>query len=979
MASSSRRVVPTLEALLGTTNIKPREWHHIDPEIWEDNVEAPDDEVGITTATTYIARAIADYTDRPTADEELFWEFRQDFEGWTEAMFLRAQPIYTKELKRILRFKGVYTGRINMAPSESLARLLRMEEYLEWPQDVFQSAVFDTRSAAHMLQERALRQQRSEGSVQSTDRRLSSQAQSRTQTPVRTRGRDVDSRQTRDQDQTHARVQGRQETVEEEQQIQDQLAKTIEKAQNQPIRSQPIETTESAPQPAYQRVQSQQPPLTYNNFDRFREYTPAYPRISMDSPPSPSITHRAEAIQKAMRALRKAAAEHAVSNALGTRNGPTTDGVLSLPLQSEVMVWREKNGWQGPYRVIDMKDHDVTVDMINGPTTFRSTVVKPYYRDLTTAIDGADQGTGGSPTTDEAIADEPPLPVPPAEATQAAQPRKRGRPPGSKNKPKVQYLSKKEEDDYALAVKLRNDGVINVPGAPFEASDQKEIDDLVGRGVFSFELFDPTLHGGYRIFKSRMVREVKGKTMVPYEKSRLVVQGYNDEGKHEILTQSPTIQRASQRLILALAPALLDEGMVVELRDITQAYPQAQTELFRTVLAHLPKELITKYPKGTIIRVIKPLYGIAEAGVHWFATYQGHHCKELDMATSTYDPCLLITNGRREAFGIVGLQTDDTLAIGTPAFSGAEDAALQKANFRAKPKERLSKEVSLEFNGCTLTLRGDTILLTQKGQGAKIEIIDPKAANRAQKYMEQRARGAYIASICQPEASFDLSAAAQIQQPKDTEYVKLNRRLQWQSESIQRGLRYVPLDLATAKLVVFTDGSFANNQDLSSQLGYLLILANESSRQDSTFDIRGNVIHWSSTKCKRVTRSVLASETYGMVSGVDIAIAILTTLKIITGRLGLPPIPLIVCTDSYSLYECLVKLGTTAEKRLMIDIMALRQSYERREITEIRWINGEDNPADAFTKATPNRALERFIESNKLSIRVEGSVQRPTE
>ncbi|KAG9381500.1 hypothetical protein A1F94_007154 [Pyrenophora tritici-repentis] len=237
MASSSRRVVPTLEALLGTTNIKPREWHHIDPEMWEDNVEAPDDEVGITTATTTL------------------WEFRQDFEGWTEAMFLRAQPIYTKELKRILRFKGVYTGRINMAPSESLARLLRMEEYLEWPQDVFQSAVFDTRSAAHMLQERALRQQRSEGSVQSTDRRLSSQAQSRTQTPVRTRGRDVDSRQTRDQDQTHARVQGRQETVEEEQQIQDQLAKTIEKAQNQPIRSQPIETTESAPQPAYQRVQ----------------------------------------------------------------------------------------------------------------------------------------------------------------------------------------------------------------------------------------------------------------------------------------------------------------------------------------------------------------------------------------------------------------------------------------------------------------------------------------------------------------------------------------------------------------------------------------------------------------------------------------------------------------------------------------------------------------------------------------------------
>ncbi|KAF1934617.1 hypothetical protein EJ02DRAFT_490487 [Clathrospora elynae] len=585
------------------------------------------------------------------------------------------------------------------------------------------------------------------------------------------------------------------------------------------------------------------------------------------------------------------------------------------------MVWREKNGWQGPYKVINMKDHDVTIDMVNGPATFRSTVVKPYYRNP--AIDVTTTGDEGAGPT---IAQPRRLT---RGITQATQPRKQGRPPGSKNKPKLLYLSKKEEDNYALAVKLRNDSVINIPGAPFEASNQKEIDDLVGRGIFSFELFDPTVHGGYCIFKLRMVRKVKGKTMVLYEKSRLVVQGYNDKGKHEILTQSPTIQRSSQRLILALAPALLKgdrincNGMFVDLRDITQAYPQAQTELFRTILAHLPKELITKYPEGTIICVIKPLYGIAEAGVYWFATYQGHHCKELDMATLTYDPCLLITNKGPETFGM-------------------------------------------------------------KGQGAKIKVID-KAADRAQKYMEQRARGAYIASICQPKASFDLSAAAQIQQPADGDYVKLNRRLKWQAENLERGLRYVPLNLATAKLVVFTDGSFANNQDLSSQLGYLIVLANKDAHSypgsylDGTFNIRGNVVYWSSTKCKRVTRSVLASKTYGMVSGVDIAIAILTTLKMVTERLGLLPIPLIVCTDSYSLYECLVKLGTTNEKRLMIDIMALRQSYERREIAEIRWINSNDNPADAFTKATPNRALEQLINSNGLSIRVEGSVQQPGE
>jgi len=76
------------------------------------------------------------------------------------------------------------------------------------------------------------------------------------------------------------------------------------------------------------------------------------------------------------------------------------------------------------------------------------------------------------------------------------------------------------------------------------------------------------------------------------------------------------------------------------------------------------------------------------------------------------------------------------------------------------------------------------------------------------------------------------------------------------------------------------------------------------------------------------------------------------------------------------LYKCLVKLRTTKEKRLMIDIIAIRQSYERRELIKIRWINGQDNLADAMTKGTPNKALERFIDTNQLDIRVKGWVKR---
>ena len=87
-------------------------------------------------------------------------------------------------------------------------------------------------------------------------------------------------------------------------------------------------------------------------------------------------------------------------------------------------------------------------------------------------------------------------------------------------------------------------------------------------------------------------------------------------------------------------------------------------------------------------------------------------------------------------------------------------------------------------------------------------------------------------------------------------------------------------------------------------------------------------------------------------------------------------IPLFMCIDSRSLYECLVKLGTTQEKRLMIDILCLRQSYERREIAEILWIKGDKNPADAMIKDKGCDALQKLVDTNRLKLDLEGWVER---
>jgi hypothetical protein len=208
-ASSNGGCTLTREELLGTTNLNAREWRHIDPKMWNDEIEAPDNEVDTTAATTYMARAIADYTDRPTADEEIFGDFCQDFKGWTEVMFSRAHATYTKELKRILRYKGVYTGRANMPPIEAIVRLLNCEDCPKWPDDQFQSTNFDERSVAHRLQQERKQGHHTTGPTQVAD--VGAASRNWSQTSSRARDQDVDDQRAYVQDEARTRAQNSQQ------------------------------------------------------------------------------------------------------------------------------------------------------------------------------------------------------------------------------------------------------------------------------------------------------------------------------------------------------------------------------------------------------------------------------------------------------------------------------------------------------------------------------------------------------------------------------------------------------------------------------------------------------------------------------------------------------------------------------------------------------------------------------------------------
>jgi hypothetical protein len=230
-------------------------------------------------------------------------------------------------------------------------------------------------------------------------------------------------------------------------------------------------------------------------------------------------------------------------------------------------------------------------------------------------------------------------------------------------------------------------------------------------------------------------------------------------------------------------------------------------------------------------------------------------------------------------------------------------------------------------------------------------------------YVTQRARDAYVMSIYQSKASFDLFFAVQSIEVSSKNITTLNKRLQWQIDNHFRDLKYVKFDSITLQLMIFTNSFFANNRNLFSQINYVICLV----------DLKHvNIVHWSSIKCKRVTRSVLAAELYTLVHDFDLDVVLKATLFAIFDRF----VFFVLSTDFKSLYNCLVKLDTIQKKRLMINVMSLRQLYERRKITKIKWIHDINNSIDFMIKSKAFTILKTLIDINMINMNINEWIKR---
>lgn len=267
------------------------------------------------------------------------------------------------------------------------------------------------------------------------------------------------------------------------------------------------------------------------------------------------------------------------------------------------------------------------------------------------------------------------------------------------------------------------------------------------------------------------------------------------------------------------------------------------------------------------------------------------------------------------------------------------------------------------FNGSMVIKNSGVYSLTQAPHLSKLSTVPTDKVDKAA-FISERARGAYIAAVCRPDLTFGFSIFSQYPDPDTIAAKRLNKVVTYAKANSDVALKFVKLHPTTIKLSVFSYASFAANPDSSSQLAYVITLSDDTGR--------ANILHYSSTKSRRVTRSVLSSELFAAVHAFDYASTIRTTLCDVFDQ----NVPLTLYTDSKCLFDGIMGFNATSEKRLLIDLRMLREAYEMREIAEVIWIPSGENPADAMTKDAPCAAMHKLMANNALDLNFISWVKR---
>ena len=477
---------------------------------------------------------------------------------------------------------------------------------------------------------------------------------------------------------------------------------------------------------------------------------------------------------------------------------------------------------------------------------------------------------------------------------------------------------------------------------------EEELEALRRRNVF--ELVDRP--EGHRVLKNRWVFDQKTDGR---KKGRLVAKGHTQvEGVDYDKLFSPVVRFETVRLMLALAAL---EGWHIEGLDVRNAYLYGELE--EELYMEQPEGFLAKGQEHKVLRLRRALYGLKQAGLAWWRALD-NSMKLMGFVRLKSDAGLFLFKSNN-GFVLVIIYVDDALFCG----KNKQIVRQMKAKFMKRWECRDLGETS-EFLRMRIRRNGDKFLIDQcpyldkviantgmqnaKSAPTPLPAGYIPAPNPGQSTPELRSRyqtviGSllYIMLGTRPDISFAVTKLAQFASNPSVEH--LNKALYVVRYLI--GTRNYSLVYDGAKgmgLIACTDSDWASDPHTRrSQTGFYLKLA-------------GGIFSWTS----RAQRTIAHSSTEAEYMALSDCSRQVMWIRSLLGELGYKLHAIPISGDNQgSLFMASNPITESRSKHIDIRYHYIREVVEAGHV-EVFFIDGNDNPADLFTKNLGHIKFLRF-------------------
>ena len=149
---------------------------------------------------------------------------------------------------------------------------------------------------------------------------------------------------------------------------------------------------------------------------------------------------------------------------------------------------------------------------------------------------------------------------------------------------------------------------------------------------------------------------------------------------------------------------------------INNSYLQSASKLLRDVYLKPGKEF--ELPSNHLLKLLHPLYGLADSGDYWNETFASHMKNDLGMKSSAEDISFFFFKAKENLKGLAGTYVDDALFAGDDYFMKHTEKTSERFDSKSREFDRI------RFAGVYIESKEDRFHIHQSSYINRIELLD---------------------------------------------------------------------------------------------------------------------------------------------------------------------------------------------------------------------------------------------------------------